>query len=76
MWWDQFNGLLELTLDYEHNESLIVDVNHGELRRRNTASERLPPPGLQASDDPGTRAGPCPSDTGWGHDRGRALLVR
>lgn len=43
MWWDQFNGLLELTLDYEHNESLIVDVNHGELRRRNTASERLPP---------------------------------
>ena len=42
MWWNQFDGLLELTLDYENHEFVVVHVA-GEVRRSKTNGEAVPP---------------------------------
>lgn len=41
VWWDQFNGLLELTLDYENDAFVVVHADRGEFRRQNTGTPRL-----------------------------------
>jgi hypothetical protein len=33
MWWDQFEGLVELTLDHENQAYVVVTERHGEVRQ-------------------------------------------